>query len=148
MLCYHIHNYLSFPFFLKTNISLCHLVYVPFKVKAVIFSKSDVLIYVGIGCDFLKGSVQFSHSVVPVSLQPHGLQHTRPPCPLPTPGVYSNSCPLSRWCLPTISSSVIPFFSCLQSFPASGSFQMSQLFASGGQSVGVSASTSGYTPFF
>ena len=72
------------------------------------------------------------------SLRPHGLQHSRPPCPSPTPGVYSNTCPLSQWCHPTISSSVAPFFSCLQSFPASGSFQMSQLFASGGQSTGVS----------
>ena len=76
------------------------------------------------------------------SLQPHGLQHPRPPCPSPAPGVYSNSCPLNQWCHPTISSSVVPFSSCLQSFPASGSFQMSQLFASGGQSIGVSASTS------
>ena len=82
-------------------------------------------------------SVQFSHS-----LRPHGRQHTRLPCPSPTPRVYSNSCPLSQWCHPTISSSVIPFSSHLQSFPASGSFQMSQLFASGGQSIGVSASAS------
>ena len=74
------------------------------------------------------------------SFQPHELQHARPPCPLPTPGVYPNSCPLSQWCYPTISSSVIPF-SCLQSFPASGSFPLSQLFASGGQSIGVSALT-------
>ena len=73
------------------------------------------------------------------SLQPHGLKHTRPPCPSPTPGVYSNSCPLSQWCHPTISSSVIPFSSCLQSFPASESFQMSQFFASGSQSIGISA---------
>ena len=73
------------------------------------------------------------------SLQPHGLQHTRLPCPSPTPRVYSNSCPLNQWCHPTISSSVIPFSSCLQSFPASGTFQMSQLFASDGQSIGVSA---------
>ena len=87
-------------------------------------------------------SVQFSCSVVSKSLWPHGPQHARPPCPSPTPGVYPNSCPLSQWCHPTISSSVIPFFSCLQSFPASGSFQMSQLFASGGQSIAVSASTS------
>ena len=87
-------------------------------------------------------SVQLSHSVVSNSLQPHGLQHARPPCPSPTPEVYSNSCPLSQWCHPTISSSVVPFLSCLQSFPASGSFQMSQFFASGGQSIGVSASTS------
>ena len=85
-------------------------------------------------------SVQFSRSVTSDSLQPHELQHARPPCPSPTPGVYSNSCPLSQWCHPTISSSVVPFSSCPQSFPASGSFQMSQLFASGGQSTGVSAS--------
>ena len=76
------------------------------------------------------------------ALQPHGLQHARPPCPSPTPGVYSNSCPLSQWCHPTISSSVVPFSSCLQAFPASESFQMSQLFASGGQNIGVSASAS------
>ena len=73
------------------------------------------------------------------SLQPHGLQHARPPCPSPTPRVYSNSYPLSQWCHPTISFSVIPFSSCLQSFPASGSFQISQLFTSGGQSIGISA---------
>ena len=87
-------------------------------------------------------SVQFSCSVVSDSLWPQGLQHARPPCLSPTPGVYSNSLPLSRWCHPTISSSVIPFSSCLQSFPASGSFQMSQFFTSGGQSTGVSASVS------
>ena len=81
-------------------------------------------------------------SVVSDSLWPHGLQYTRPPCPSPTPGVYSNSCPLSQWCHPTISSSVVPFSSHLQSFPEPGSFQMSQLFSSGGQSVRVSASTS------
>ena len=86
--------------------------------------------------------VQFSSSVVSDSLRPHGLQHTRPPCPSPTPRVYANSCPLSQWCDPTISSSVVPFSSHLQSFPASGSFQMSQLFSSGGQSFGVSTSTS------
>ena len=84
-------------------------------------------------------SAQFSCSVMSDSLQPHGLQHARPPCPSPTPRVYSNSCPLSRWCHPTISSSVVPISSCLQSFPASGSFPMSQCFASGGQSIGVSA---------
>ena len=84
-------------------------------------------------------SVQFSRSVMYDYLQPPGLQHARPPCPSLTPGVYSNSCPLSRWCHPTISSSVVPFFSCLQSFAASGSFQMSQFFASGGQSIRVSA---------
>ena len=87
-------------------------------------------------------SVQFSRSVVSNSLRLHGLQHARPPCPSPTPGVYSNSCPLSRWCHPTISSSVILFSSCLQSLPASGSVPMSRFFASGGQSIGVSASAS------
>ena len=87
-------------------------------------------------------SVQFSRSVVSNSLRPHESQHARPPCPSPTPGVYPNSCPLSWWCHLTISPSVVPFSSCLQSLPTSGSFQMSQLFASGGQNVGVSASTS------
>jgi len=85
---------------------------------------------------------QFSHSVMSDSLRPHELQHARPPCPSPTPGVHPNPFPLSRWCHPTISSSVIPFSSCPQSFLASGSFPMSQLFASGGQIIGVSASTS------
>ena len=87
-------------------------------------------------------SVQFSLSVVSYSLQPHGLQHARPPFPSPALGAYSNSCPLSRWCHPTISSSAVPFPSCLQSFPASGSFPVSQFFTSGGQSIGVSASAS------
>ena len=81
-------------------------------------------------------------SVVSDSLRPHGLQNTRLPCPSPTPGAYSNSCPSSRWCHPTISSSVAPISSCLQSFPASGSFQMNQFFTSGGQSIRASASTS------
>ena len=84
-------------------------------------------------------SVQFSRSVMSDSLQPHGLQHTRLPCPSPTPRTCSNSYPLSWWCHPTISSFVVPFYSCLQSFPASGPFQMSQFFASGGQSIVVSA---------
>ena len=87
-------------------------------------------------------SVQFSHSVLSDSLRPHGLQHARPPCPSPMPRVYSNSCPLSWWCHSTVSSSVVPFSSCPQSLPVSGSFQMSQLFTSGGQGIGVSASTS------
>ena len=87
-------------------------------------------------------SVQFSCSVMSDSLRPHELQHDRPPCPPPTPGVYSNSCPSSRWCHPAISSSVFPFSSCPQSLPASGSFPVSQLFAWGGQSIGVSASIS------
>ena len=83
--------------------------------------------------------VQFSRSVVSDSLWPHEPQHARPPCPSPTPGVYPNSCPLSQWCHLAISSSIISFSSCLQSFPESGSFQSSQLFTSGGQSIGVSA---------
>ena len=87
-------------------------------------------------------SVQFSHSVVSGSLQPHELQHARPPCPSPTPRVYPNSCPSSWWCHPAISSSVVPFSSCPQSLPASETFPVSQLFASGGQSIGVLASTS------
>ena len=91
-----------------------------------------------LSCD----SVQFSCSVMSDSLRPHGLQHARPPCPSPTPGVYSNSCPLGWWCQPTISSSVIPFSSRLQSFPASGSFPVSQLFTSAGQSTRASASAS------
>ena len=86
-------------------------------------------------------SVQFSRSVLSNSLQPHRLQHTMLPCPSLTFGIYSNSCPSSRWCHPTISSSVVPF-SCLQSSPASGSFPLSQFFALGGQRIGVSASTS------
>ena len=87
-------------------------------------------------------SVQFSHSVVSDSLPPHGLQHARVPCPSRTPGAYSNSCPSGQWCHPTISSSFVPFSSYCKSFPVSGSFQMSQFFTSGGQSIGVSASTS------
>ena len=100
-----------------------------------IFWLSFTILY---GCS----SVQFSRSVMSDSLWPHEPQHTRPPCPSLTPGVYPNSCPLSRWCHPTISSSVVPFSSCPQPCPASGSFEMSQLFTSGGQSIGVSASTS------
>ena len=98
-------------------------------------------------------SFQFSHSVISDSLRPHELQHTRPPCPSPTPRVHPNSCPSSRWCHPAISSSVIPFSSCPQSLPASESFPMSQLFAWGGQSIGVSAlasflpkNTQGWSP--
>ena len=102
---------------------------------------------------------QFSCSVVSDSLWPHESQHASPPCPLPTPGVQPNPCPLSRWCHPTISCCIVPFSSCPQSLPAAGSFQMSQLFSWGGQSIGVSASASvlpmniqdwsplGWTPF-
>ena len=94
--------------------------------------------YSEISCAF--SSVQFSCSVMSNSLKLHGPQHARLPCPSPTPGAYSNLCSLSRWCHPTISSSVVPFSFCPQSFPALGSFQMSQRFASGGQRIGVSAS--------
>ena len=90
--------------------------------------------------DSNRRSVKFSHSVASDSLQPHEPQHARPPCPSPTPRVHPNPCPLCRWCHPTISSSVIPFSSRLQSFPASGSFQMSQFFASGDQSIRASNS--------
>ena len=96
----------------------------------------------GINNSMIINSVQFSCSVVSDSSRPHELQDARPPCPLPTPGVHPHSCPLSWWCHPTIISSVLPFSSCPQSFLASVSFQMSQPFASGGQSIGVSASTS------
>ena len=106
------------------------------KKKYAIFTKSNVT------PSLEWGSVQFSHSVVADSLRPHGLQHARPPCPSPTPKVYSNSCPLSQWCHPTISSSVVPFSFCLQSFPESGSFLTSWLFESGSQSIGASASAS------
>jgi len=93
-------------------------------------------------CQFVSvqfSSIQFSHSVVSDSLQPHELQHARPPYPSPTPRVHPNPCPLSRWCHPAISSSVVTFSSCPQSFPASGCLQRSQLLTSGGQSIGVSA---------
>ena len=100
-----------------------------------------------------KGSVQFSRSVVSDSLRPHESQHVRPPCPSPTPGVHSNSCPSSWWCHSAISSSVIPFSSCPQSLPASGSFPLCQLFAWGGQRTGISAlasflpkNTKGWSP--
>ena len=84
-------------------------------------------------------SLRFGHSAMSNSIQPHGLQHARFPCPSPTPRTCSNSCPSGQWCHPTISFSVIPYSSCLQSFPASGSVQMSKLFTSGGQSIGISA---------
>ena len=103
-------------------------------------NKGAISILIHIPSQF--SSVQFSRSVVFDSLRPHGLQHARLPCPSPTPRVNPNSCPLSQWCYPTISSSVVPFSSCPQSFPPSGSFPMSQFFTSGGQSIGVSASTS------
>ena len=123
------------------EIHLCMCVHVHVYVCMLGMHSGDRAWFLGLTCH-LCCSVQFSHSVVSDSLWPHGLQHTRPPCPSPPPAVYSNSCPLSRWCHPTISSSVVPFSFHLQYFPASGSFQMSQLFTSGGQSIGVSASTS------
>ena len=91
---------------------------------------------------FILMETKWSHSVMSNSLRLHGLQHAKLPCPPPTPGACTNSCPLSWWCHPTISFSVIPFSSCLQSFPASGSFPMSQFFRSGGQSIGASVSAS------
>ena len=106
--------------------------------KKVLIVTADRFAYISVQFS----SVQFSHSDLSNSLRPHEPQHARPPCPSPTPGVHPNPCPLSPWCHPVISSSVVPFSSCRQSFPASGSFPMSQLFASGGQIIGVSASTS------
>ena len=107
-----------------------------------IYNKNYLLLDYRVQFTCQTSSVQFSHSVMPDSLHPHGLQHARPPCPSPAPRVCSSSCPSSQWCHPTISSSVIPFSSCLQSCPASESFQMCQFFISGGQSIGVSASAS------
>ena len=107
--------------------------------RVILFELQKLLFYPQNGT---ASSIQFSHSVMSNSFWPHGLQRARPPCPLPTPGACSNSCPSSRWCCPIISSSVVPFSFCLQSFPASGSFQMSQFFASGGQSIGAPVSTS------
>ena len=108
-----------------------------------IFFWKDVALYKNWCClNSIFSSFQFSRSVVSDSLRPHESQHARPPCPLPTPRVHSDSRPSSQWCHPAISSSVVPFTSCPQPLPASGSFQMSQLFASGGQSIGVSASAS------
>ena len=117
-------NHGSFFFFFRAHIILSHNAIL----EAFSFSKKE--------------SVQFSRSVVSDFLWPHELQHARPPCPSPTPGVHPNPCPLSQWCHPAISSSVVPFSSCPLSSPAPESFPMSQLFASGGQSIGVSASTS------
>ena len=103
-------------------------------------SRLTLAIVIGVIFFCFFSSVQFSLSVVSDSLRPHDLQHARPPCPSPTPEAYPNSCPSSRWCHPAISSPVVPFSSCPQSFPASESFPMSQLFAWDGQSIGVSAS--------
>ena len=123
----------STPQFKSINSSALSFLYSPILTSIHDYWKNDSF-------DFR--SVQFSRSVMSDSLQPHEPQNTRPPCPPPTPGVHPKPCPLSWWCHPTISSSVVPFSPCPQSFPASGSFPMSQLFTSGGQSTGVSASTS------
>ena len=126
----------------KSKIFLYHSIIVThLKMQSILITKLKLCKLVTQCLSSLQSVSEFSRSVRSNSWRPHGLQHTRPPCPSPTPRVYSNSCPLSWLCHPTISSSVIPF-SCLQSFPASGSFQMSQLFASGGQSIGVLASAS------
>ena len=128
--------FVLFPPLLLLLYVLCHIFYW-LVVSSLLTCKSNF--------NFLKiqfSSVQFSRSVVSDSLPLHESQHARPPCPSPTPGVHSNSCPLSRWCHPAISSSVVPFSSCPQSLPVSGSFPMSQIFAWGGQSIGVSASAS------
>jgi len=110
------------------------------------FSKEDIQMSINhmkrCSRSLIISSVQFSPSVMSVSLQPHGLQHARPPCSLPTPRAFSTSCPSSRWCHPIISFFVVPFSSSFQSFPASESFQMSQFFTSGGPSIGALASTS------
>ena len=119
--------------------------YYPHNIKKLRFFKKCLIAtgsLTGFFSPFQFCSVQFCRSVVSDSLRPHESQHTRHPCPSPTPRVHSNSCPSSRWCHPAISSSVIPFSSCPQSLPALGSFPRSQLFAWGGQSLGVSASAS------
>ena len=112
-----------------------------YKEKHIIFTGKMIILELILVSD--KFVVQSLSHVLCDSLRPQGLQHVRLPCPSPTPRACSNSCPLSQLCRPTISSSFVPFSSCLQSFPASGSFQMSQFFASGGQSIGVSASGKG-----
>ena len=142
---------------LKSSTSFCHFVHRVWHVVKVWILFLNMLLFVWlyllskyelqffhwpIMCHLATSSVQFSCSVACDSLWPCGLKHARLPCPSPTPGACSNSCPSSQWCHPTISSFVIPFSSCLQSFPASGSFPGSQFFASGGQSIGVSVSAS------
>ena len=122
----YVHHYFMWTFIIFY--SFCQsFIFFPFLIFLCAFSPSPFCL------------IQFSCSVVSNSLQPHESQHARPPCPSPTPGVHSDSCPTSQWCHPAISSSVVPFSSCPQSLPASGSFPMSQLSASGGQSTGVSA---------
>ena len=145
MNAYNYQSSLSCTFYMG-NCLVCKLYIKKIEIYMCVCSYFRILVLIIEGQSFINlsiiSSVQFSGSVVSDSLRPHGLQHARLPCPSPTPGVYSHSCPLSQWCHPTISSSVTPFSSGLQSFPASGSFQMSQLFTSGGQSIGVSVSSS------
>ena len=134
----------TFKTMLNTSGESMHPCLVPdFKENAFDFSPLRIMFAEGLSyMAFIMlrfSSVQFSHSVVSDFLRPHELQHARPPCPSPTPRVHPNSCPSSWWCHPAISSSVIPFSSCPQFLPASESFPMSQLFAWGGQSTGVSA---------
>ena len=130
--CMHLLLFLFLIYWSKVDLQC----YVSFRYTAKWFSYTYIYIY------FFRLFSPISHLVMSDSLWPHRLQHTRPPCPSPTPGVYSDSCPLSQWCHLTTSSSVVPFSSCFQSFQTSGSFQMSQLFASGGQNIAVSALTS------
>ena len=137
---YYQNNASSIKIFFSIRVVVMMLVFlVPFFIIQKYLSVWNIFIF--FFCSVIS-SVQFSHSVISDSLWSHGLQHARPPCSSPTPRVYPNSCPLSQWHHPTILSSLIPFSSCPQSFPASWSFQMTQLFASGGQSIGVSASAS------
>ena len=133
-----VHQHVAFFSFLMSLEILADLLIVLWRVG----KRESLVSYLPFSEENCLSSVQFSCSVMSDFLRPHELQHARPSCPSPAPGVYPNSSPLSRWCHPTISFSVVPFFSCSQSFPASGSFPISQLFASGGQSIGVSASTS------
>ena len=141
----YIHMYISKYMYMSTYMYITIYMYIQVFVYIYIFlyiyMYFNIFTYIYI-CFNVYVSVQFSRSVVSDSLHPHELQHARPPCPSPTPGVHPNPCPSSQWWNPTISSSVVPFSSCPQSFPASGSFKVSQLFASGGQVSGVSASTS------
>ena len=132
-----------FTYFSARNLSVNYFVFTVYIIIHFHFCCSNAMFLFSLTLlPWLQFQFQFSCSVVSDSLRPHELQHARPPCPSPTPRVHSNSCPLSQWCHPAISSSVVPFSSCPQSFPASGSFPMSQLFASGGQSIRVSGSTS------
>ena len=140
-------KYVLFSYLDKNTLTMTKLINIYVKLWYFLYewvnkiSKTTEISYVYVCLCIFWASVQFSRSVISDSLRPHGLQHAKLPCPS-TPRARSNSCPLSRWCHPTISSSVVPFSSHLQSFPESGSFQMSQFSTSGGQSIGVSASAS------